>query len=70
MNKPKPKYSIGDCIDKTGLIIRGIMTLQSGSHRYFIQVNKSDNSIVMNEEDIDNHIELIFKEISKDVNSA
>lgn len=65
----KPKYEIGDYFENTGFVVRGVM-LTSKGFRYFVQVNKSDNSIVINEDDIDSFVNFSFEELKKDVESA
>ncbi|NJR47594.1 MAG: hypothetical protein HC775_18675 [Hyellaceae cyanobacterium CSU_1_1] len=52
MMMSKPKYEIGDRIEGTNLIVRGKMMLANGSERYFLQIDKSDNSLVLNDDDI------------------
>jgi hypothetical protein len=55
-----PKYQIGDRLSydgkDIGLIIRGVMPT-SGGFRYFIQVHQADNSITINDDDIEEMIE-------------
>lgn len=56
----EPKYQIGDCLSyknrNIGLTVRGVMLTTSG-YRYFIQIDESDNSLTLNDEDIDEMIE-------------
>jgi hypothetical protein len=56
----KPKYQIGDRLtykdEDIGLTIRGVMTTSIG-YRYFIQVDGSDNSFTLNDDDMDLMIE-------------
>ena len=43
----EPKYQIGEKIENSNMIVRGVMTDSKGNHRYFIQI--FDNSIVIDE---------------------
>lgn len=52
----KPKYQIGDRLTyknkDVGLIICGVMITSVG-YRYFIQVDGSDNSFTLNDDDME-----------------
>lgn len=48
----EPKYQIGDRIPQTNLTVRGKMTTTNGRERYFLQIGESDNSLVLNDDDI------------------
>ena len=56
----KPKYKIGDRLKykhkHIGLTVRGIMTTTYG-HRYFIQVDDSNNSFTIDNAEMDLMIE-------------
>jgi hypothetical protein len=56
----KPKYQIGERLTyenkEIGLTIRGVMITSFG-YRYFIQVDASDNSFTLNDDDMDEMIE-------------
>ncbi len=51
----KPKYKIGDRLGKTNLIVRGVMTTSKGENRYYLQVGNTDNTLVINETDYQEH---------------
>ena len=53
----QPKYKIGDRLENSNMIIRGVMTTSQGDHRYFIQI--FDNSIVLDEMWISEAIEIV-----------
>ncbi len=57
MKMNKPKYEIGDRIRGSNLIVRGVIPLSDGNCRYFLQIDISDNSIVINEDDLDTDTE-------------
>jgi len=59
MNKPAkgqpqafvpPKYQIGDRLPNTNIYVRGVMTISTSKHRYFLQIG--DNSMVVEEENV------------------
>jgi hypothetical protein len=52
MKMNEPKYQIGDHIKGTNLTVRGKMTTANGRERYFVQIGKSDSSLVLNDDDI------------------
>jgi hypothetical protein len=52
----KPKYQIGDRIPETDFIVRGIAPLRNGDYRYFLQIRKSDNTMVAVTEDLEINI--------------
>jgi hypothetical protein len=62
----KPKYQIGDRLtyegNYTGLIVRGVMSISTG-FRYFIQVNESDNSFTLNDDEMEEMIERCWDEL-------
>ena len=53
----EPKYQIGDKIENSNMVVRGVMTDSRGTHRYFIQI--WDNSIVIDEWYINKAIEIV-----------
>lgn len=57
----QPKYEIGDRISQKKLLashfVRGVMVTSTG-FRYFVQVDESDCSYVIDEADIDEEIEV------------
>ena len=54
----EPKYQIGDRLKGTEIVVCGLMTTSRGIHRYFLQVSP-DNSLVVDEEDIETIILLL-----------
>ena len=58
----KPRYQIGDRLENSNMIIRGVMTTSQGIHRYFIQI--FDNSIVLDEMWIEEAIKIANRKIS------
>ena len=49
----KPKYQIGDRVGETNLIVCGYLRLSNGSYRYYLQIESTDNTLVMSEGDIE-----------------
>ena len=49
----KPKYQIGDRVGQTNLIVCGYLKLSNGSHRYYLQIENTDNTLVVNDLDIE-----------------
>jgi hypothetical protein len=49
----KPKYEIGDRIEGTNLTVCGFLRLSTGEYRYYLQIDISDNTLVVNESDIE-----------------
>ena len=54
----EPKYQIGDLLPGTEIVVCGLMTTSTRIHRYFLQVSP-DNSLVVDEEDIETIIFLL-----------
>ena len=56
----KPKYQVGDRLkyegECIGLIVRGVMMTSFG-YRYFVEIDGSDNSFTINDNDMDEMIE-------------
>jgi hypothetical protein len=48
----KPKYQIGDRLPDSNISICGVLTLSTGKQRYFLAIG-NDNSLVVNEDDLD-----------------
>ena len=47
----KPKYQIGDRLPGTEIYIRGVATLSTGEHRYFLQIE--DDTLIFEAEDLE-----------------
>ena len=56
----QPKYKIGDRLGRTNLIVRGVMTTSDGFHCYYLQVGDTDCTLVINETDYDEPIEIEY----------
>ncbi|MEY2833403.1 MAG: hypothetical protein RLZZ574_2662 [Cyanobacteriota bacterium] len=49
----QPKYLLGDRLKDTNLTVCGFLKLSSYEYRYYLQIGKSDNTLVVNESDIE-----------------
>ena len=49
----KPKYEIGDRLTDINLTVCGYLKLSNGEYRYYLQIAQSDNTLVLNERDIE-----------------
>lgn len=56
----KPKYQIGDRLGTTNLFVRGVMTTSKGENRYYLQIGDTDCTLVINETDYDQPIEIEY----------
>lgn len=56
----QPKYEIGDRLGNTNLFVRGVMTTSKGEHRYYLQIGNTDCTLVINETDYDEPIEIEY----------
>lgn len=52
-----PTYQIGDRVSDTHLTICGYLRMNNGEYRYYLQIGDSDNTMVVNERDIECLIE-------------
>ncbi|WP_319422056.1 hypothetical protein [Pleurocapsa sp. FMAR1] len=55
-----PRYKIGDRLGNTNLFVRGVMTTSQGETRYYLQVGNTDSTLVINESDYDERIEIEY----------
>ena len=58
----KPKYQIGDRLPGTEIYIRGVATLSTGKHRYFLQIK--DNTLIFDAEELEVAGQLLHQALS------
>ena len=49
----EPKYEIGDRVSDTHLTVCGYLRDRTGEYRYYLQIGDSDNTMVVNERDME-----------------
>ncbi|MFM2310824.1 MAG: hypothetical protein RLZZ04_100 [Cyanobacteriota bacterium] len=64
MSEP-PKYQIGNRIPSSPFIVRGIAPQKSGEYLYFLQMQKSDNTMIATEVDIQDAIDKAYNRVSR-----
>lgn len=61
----KPKYEIGDRLTDINLTVCGYLKLSNGEYRYYLQIGNSDNTLVLNDSDLEFLAQYRLKSIAR-----
>lgn len=61
----QPKYKIGDRLTDINLTVCGYLKLSNGEYRYYLQIGNSDNTLVLNDLDLEFLVEYRLMRLSR-----